>query len=99
MPPSPRDPALVVVGTSTIRQAEAQIFSCEACDATANTPFHAVLESIARPGASPIAYFMPEPARCQRCRGAVFEDTFVRWVRASRRRGALKRPPKEGGWL
>ena len=95
----PRHGRLVAVSISTIRRAEVEIVGCEACDAGADIPFHFVLGGVTEAARDQTAYIMSEPAKCQRCQAAVFEETLVGLTQLGKRRGQSKRAPKFLRWF
>jgi hypothetical protein len=68
------------VDAQTIRTAEGEIVSCEACSPdTAEVPFDDVLDSITGCDPESTHYVLSEPALCPAC-GAQLHAGFWRWT-------------------
>ena len=82
--PSWKNTIPVLIDGETIRSAERQIDSCEACTpAEAEIPFDYILDSIT--GCEPefTDYILEKPAHCPRCSGEVLTG-FWRWYDSER---------------
>jgi hypothetical protein len=75
--PLPEQQNVVLVGAATLRGAEKQIESCEACNPEhAQIPFDNVLDRVTASDPSVTDYIL-SPAKCPNCRGDIFEKTLI----------------------
>lgn len=75
---------VVLIGADTLRRAEEQIVSCEACTPdAADVPFDCVLDGITGCDPRTTEYVLPKHALCPRCYGAV-KSGYCRWRRSKR---------------
>jgi hypothetical protein len=70
---------LYAVGLSTLRKAQSQIGSCQACNRRADIPFYWVLDHVMGQFGTAADYVLSKPARCPNCAGAVYEHTLIQW--------------------
>jgi hypothetical protein len=69
----------VFVDSDTLRTAERQIASCEACTPDlAEVPFEYILDTVTGCDPQVTDYVLAEPARCPRCAGAL-QTGYWRW--------------------
>ncbi len=77
--PSWKNTIPVLIDQNTIRAAEQQIDSCEACEPDkAEIPFDYVLDCITGSDPELTDYILEQPARCPRCSGEVLTG-YWRW--------------------
>ena len=79
-PPEWKKTTLVPVDAQTIRTAEREVVSCEACSPdTAEVPFDYILDSITGCDPKSTDYVLSEPAQCPAC-GAGLHPGSWRWT-------------------
>ena len=71
------DVYILALGSSSIRQAQDAITSCESCNKNAELPFDWILDEVTGHDGSSTDYFLTEPVRCPRCRSLIVEKTLV----------------------
>jgi hypothetical protein len=75
--PPPEQLEVVLVDERTIRRAQRQILSCEACSPDAEIPFDWMLDRLTGRLGSNTDYVLEVPAKCPRCASPVTEKTLV----------------------
>ena len=78
--PSLPTPPLFAVGLSTLRKAQSEIASCQACSCRADIPFYWVLDHVTGQFGTAADYVLAEAARCPKCAAAVYEHTLIQWT-------------------
>jgi hypothetical protein len=69
---------VVLVNTTTLRQAEKLIESCEHCNAEgAEIPFNVILDRITGSDPSVTDYILESPAKCPNCKREILEKTLI----------------------
>jgi hypothetical protein len=77
--PAWRSSTPVTVDTTTLREAESQIESCERCEPeAAEVPFDYVLDCLTGCDPEVTDYVLAEPVRCPRC-SAPMQTGYWRW--------------------
>lgn len=72
---------VVLINSSSLREAEQQIVSCEGCNPEgAHVLFESVLDRLTGNDMTVTDYVLVKPARCPRCQRVVQEKTGVQWV-------------------
>jgi hypothetical protein len=83
---------VVVIGAETLRKAEKQIVSCEACTPdAADVLFDSVLDQLTGCDPKTTEYEMPDHAVCPRCCAAL-KSGHCRWRTSKRGRKLLIQP-------
>jgi hypothetical protein len=76
--PTPEQQSVVLINTSTLREAERLIKSCEGCNPEgAEIPFDVILDRVTGSDPSVTDYVLEEPAKCPNSRRGILETTLV----------------------
>jgi hypothetical protein len=76
--PTPDKQVVVLVESSTLRQSERLIESCEHCNEEgAQIPFDNILDRVTGSDPSVTDYILEEPAKCPNCRREIRETTLI----------------------
>ena len=68
----------MLVSSTSLREAEKQIESCEHCyPEGAEIPFDVVLDCVTDSDPGVTDYVLEQPAKCPNCRQEIFEKTLV----------------------
>jgi uncharacterized protein with PIN domain len=76
--PTPEEQNIVLVDTTTLREAEKLIESCEHCNpSVAEIPFDNILDRVTGSDPSVTDYVLESPTRCLNCKRDIFGKTLV----------------------
>ena len=76
--PTPDQQRVVLVDSTTLRNAENLIESCEHCNPDcAEIPFDHILDRVTGSDPSLTDYLLSEPANCWNCRREILEKTLI----------------------
>jgi hypothetical protein len=76
--PTPEQQNVVLINTTTLREAERLIESCEHCNPEgAEIPFDNILDRVTGSDPSVTDYVLEQPVKCPNCRRGILEKTLV----------------------